>query len=214
MKLLKNKKYLPVLLAPVVLAGCATNSDYYAAVAEANAQQAKIEQIKADKETARIEGLIELAKTGSEADRASATIALALAGRYNESSSESNFTVPRQGRSEALEWASVLLPFTGQLTSAYFGYSLGKAQSDNKAEIAMLKSDNQTSASMSRDEAFTELGIGEFREKNSARYMPEDAYDLGDNKTELEIERLNSELEGQRIHSEVEIERLQSEQSE
>jgi len=207
----KRVKLLGSVLSVAVLTGCASSGEYYQAVAQANAEKAKIEQIRAESENKRIEALVQLASSGSEADRASATIALALSGRSTGESSESSVTVPRQSRSEALEWASVLLPFTGQLTSAYFGYSLGKAQSDNKAEVAMLRSDNQTSASMSRDEAFTELGIGEFREENSARYMPDEAYDLGDNKTELEMERLSSEIERQRIDSEVEIEKINAE---
>ncbi len=180
MKLLKSKKYLSVLLAPVVLAGCATNSEYYAAVAEANAQKAKIEQIKADKETARIEGLVELAKTGSEADRASATIALALTGRGTGEEQKTSVTAPRKPRSAALDWASVVLPFVGQVATGYYNYSLGQTQSDNNRDV-----------SLSQHEAFTELGVGSYRETNSPRYTPEKAYDIGDNRAKVELEKLD-----------------------
>jgi len=180
----KRVKLLGSVLSVAVLTGCASSGEYYQAVAQANAEQAKIEQIRAESENKRIEALVQLASSGSEADRASATIALALSGRSAGESSESSVAVPRKSRSEALEWASVLLPFTGQLTSAYFGYTLGKVQSDNNAKI-----------SLSRDEAYTELGISQFRERDSPRYTPVEAYDIGDNRTEVELERIQAELE-------------------
>jgi hypothetical protein len=181
MELLMSKKVLTLLFVPVVLVGCATNTEYYAAVAEANKQQAKIEQIKADKEAARINGLVELAKSGSEADRASATIALALSGRGAQGSEkEAAVVAPRKPSSPALDWASVVLPFVGQVATGYYNFSLGETQSNNNRDV-----------SLSQHEAFTELGVGSYRETNSPRYTPKEAYDIGDNRTQVELERLD-----------------------
>jgi len=169
------KKVLIGLLAIVFLAGCATNSEYYAAVSESNAQRAEIEKIRAQAETARIQGLVELAKSGSEADRASATIALALSGNGIKSESQSpNVVAPRKPRNPALEWASVVLPFVGDIASSYYSFSLGETQSNNNRDI-----------SISQHEAYTELGIGEYRSSPAPRFAPDDSYDLGEGRLEL-----------------------------
>lgn len=174
-----------VILAPLVfLVGCASSGEYYAAVADANARMAEVEAIKAEAESKRIEALVTLASTGSDGDRSAATVALALSGANQGGKEESSLRLPQKARNPALEWASVVLPFVGQITTGYYNYSLGETQSNNSRDIAL-----------STHEAFSELGMSEFRETDSARYKPESSYDLGDNRTEIELERLQQEGE-------------------
>jgi hypothetical protein len=169
------KRVLIAMSVATFLTGCATNSEYYAAVSESNAKRAEIEKVRAQAETARIQGLVELAKSGSEADRASATIALALSGNgANSESQNSNVVAPRKPRDPALEWASVVLPFVGDIASSYYSFSLGETQSNNNRDI-----------SISQHEAYTELGLGEYRESPAPRFVPDNSYDLGEGQLEL-----------------------------
>jgi hypothetical protein len=116
-----------------------------------------------------------LAKSGSEADRASATIALALSGKNGQGGPENlSVMAPSKPRSPALEWASVVLPFVGDIAGSYYSFSLGETQSNNNRDI-----------SISQHEAYTELGIGEYRSSPAPRFAPDDSYDLGEGRLEL-----------------------------
>jgi hypothetical protein len=169
------KKGLLFIPAVALLAGCASNAEYYAAMVEINAKRAEVEAVKADSQSQRINALVQMAEQGDETTKASATMALALMNSNNGDEKDSTTVTPEAPRSQVLDWASVLLPFTGQVVTGYMNYNLGKVQSNNSVRL-----------SESEHEAFTELGIGAYREGNAPRYRPDDSYDLGEGRIKMQ----------------------------
>jgi len=148
---MSNKgKTLLVLVIVITLSGCTTTADYYTAIDKANAKQAEIAREQAKAEKARVLALSEIAATGDEQARIAATMALAFSN--NQSDNTSQAITPQPKRSEALEWASVIVPFASTLSTGYFNYRVGVTQSDNNRDVSIANS-----------EAMTELGVGEFR---------------------------------------------------
>lgn len=165
------KKFIG-LAGVVLLTGCASHSEYYAAIERANALQVEATQARAAADADRISALSLLADSGDESTKIAAVVSLALMGQG--SSEQPQMIQPRPQQSEALQWAQTLVPFAGLAMQSYYGYSLGKVQSNNSAEVAI-----------SGQEAYTELGLGQFREGVSPRFAPDDSFPLGEGREVL-----------------------------
>lgn len=156
----------------LALTGCASHSEYYAAIERANALQVEATQARAAADAERISALTLLAKSGDESTKVAAVVSLAMMNSRGDE--QAKMIQPRPQQSEALQWAKTLVPFAGIAMQSYYGYSLGKVQSDNNAQVAI-----------SGQEAYTELGLGEFRDGVSPRFAPDDAFPLGDGRDAL-----------------------------
>jgi len=120
------------ILVPVIalaLTGCAS-TEY----AQYTATQQSIAASKAQADTARYNALADIARTGSDTARVAAVMALAMGGQAPQQSQA--LAAPQ--RSDALMWASVLVPAVTQ------AYSIAKS-----ADVAINASNNAylTSAS-------------------------------------------------------------------
>ncbi len=158
----------------ILLTGCASQAEYYAAIERANLAQVEASKARSAAEADRIAALSEMAASGDESARIAAVMGIAMMNRSSQN--ETKIIEPRQQTSEALKWAQVLVPFAGLGLQAHYGYQLGKVQSDNNAQVAI-----------SGQEAYTELGLGEFRDTPSARFgnVPSDAFPLGEGRDVL-----------------------------
>lgn len=127
-------KYLALIIVLALsLVGCATND--YKAYADA---QADIATAKANADTARYNALSEIAKTGTESSKIAAVMALALGTSGTAQVSQ----VQAPQASNALQWASILVP---GLTQAY-AISRSADVSINSSNNAMLTSSATTAA--------------------------------------------------------------------
>ena len=165
-------KKVIALAGVMLITGCANHSEYYAAIERANALQVEATKARAEADAERISALALLADSGDESTKIAAVVSLALMGQSR--SEQAPMIQPRPQQSEALQWAQTLVPFAGLGLQAYYGYSLGKVQSDNNAAVAI-----------SGQEAYTELGLGSFREGVSPRFAPDDSFPLGDGRETL-----------------------------
>lgn len=160
------------IVALIALTGCASHGEYYASIERANALQVEAAQAKASADAERIAALTLLAESGDESAKIAAVVSLAMMGQQGDR--QVQMIQPRPQQSEALQWAQTLVPFAGLAMQSYYGYSLGKVQSDNNAAVAI-----------SGQEAYTELGLGEFREGVSPRFAPDDSFPLGEGRDAL-----------------------------
>ena len=120
---------LSIIAIAITLAGCSTTDyDKYATT------QQSIAASKAQADTARYNALADIARTGSDTARVAAVMALAMGGQAPQQSQA--LAAPQ--RSDALMWASVLVPAVTQ------AYSIAKS-----ADVAINASNNayMTSAS-------------------------------------------------------------------
>ena len=120
---------LSIIAIAITLAGCSTTDyDKYATT------QQSIAASKAQADTARYNALADIAKNGSDTARVAAVMALAMGGQAPQQSQA--LAAPQ--RSDALMWASVLVPAVTQ------AYSIAKS-----ADVAINASNNayMTSAS-------------------------------------------------------------------
>jgi len=120
---------LSIIAIAIALAGCSTTDyDKYATT------QQSIAASKAQADTARYNALADIAKNGSDTARVAAVMALAMGGQAPQQSQA--LAAPQ--RSDALMWASVLVPAVTQ------AYSIAKS-----ADVAINASNNayMTSAS-------------------------------------------------------------------
>ncbi len=160
-------KALVTIATIILLTGCASQAEYYAAIERANLAQVEASKARSAAESDRIAALSEMAASGDESARIAAVMGIAMMG--NSGSNDSvKLIEPKQQTSEALKWAQVLVPFAGLGLQAHYGYQLGKVQSNNNADVAI-----------SGQEAYTELGLGSFREGVSPRFAPNDSFPLG-----------------------------------
>lgn len=128
------KAVLAVLL--VLATGCASVDKNYAAQLAA-AQSIAQANGAARQEQVRQMGMI--AASGDPTAKAVAVMAMAMIQMPV-------MEVPRPPESEALKWASVLVPAITNLGMGYWTYAAGKANSDNQREIAL--STNSTFGAM------------------------------------------------------------------
>jgi hypothetical protein len=125
----------------VTLTGCATTLDpNYALQLESyrltiSAQQS-VEIAKANAEAARYAAMAAIAERADAQTKSMALFALALSGRGESAARPVEVQLPRIPETQedrALKWASVFAGPTTALVTSYFGYQLGKTQSNNQA---------------------------------------------------------------------------------
>ena len=115
-------KRLILLFVAIALTACAS-PEY----AQYTAAQSSIATARANSETARFNALASIAKDGTDSARVAAVMALAL----GQSSSGAQNVIQAPQRSDALQWASIIIP---GLTQAY---AIGKS-----ADVAINSSNN------------------------------------------------------------------------
>jgi hypothetical protein len=132
-------------IAPAVLllclTGCQTTLDpNYAIQLESYrltiTSQQSVELAKARAEEARYNAMALIAERADGATKSMAILALALGGRGEVASRPVEVQLPRIPETQedrALKWASVFAGPTTALVTSYFGYQLGKTQSNNQA---------------------------------------------------------------------------------
>ena len=115
-------KRVILVAAALSVTGCANNG--YKEYADAVARQsealagAKNEQTKA---------LMELARGGDATTKTVAVLMMAL----NGAAASASAPAINPPKNEVMEWAAILLPGVTGIVSNWFGYSLGKTQSNN-----------------------------------------------------------------------------------
>ena len=120
-------KRLALCLIPI-LASCATAD--YEAYAKA---QSDIGTANAAANKARFDALSQVAQTGTDTAKVAAVMALALGGQTQASGVQQ---VQAPQASQALQWASVLVPGLTTLASINANMRVGLANADNSARIA------------------------------------------------------------------------------
>ena len=119
------KKFAVSLLA-LSLVGCQTAS--YQQYADA---QAQIARYRAESAAAMAAAMSTMAYHG---DATSKTVAIVMLGLRAGQMDSVNISPPQN---EALQWAQVLLPTVATLGLGYWGYQLGKVQSNNAASVSI-----------------------------------------------------------------------------
>ena len=117
----------------VFLAGCSTAGDYYKSVDNTNARNVEIAVASARAEEARYKALAEIAANGDATAKVAATMALALGG----SRQTVQAAVAQPMQSEALQWASVLVPGVTQGLSIYYNTKAMINSNDNATALGM-----------------------------------------------------------------------------
>lgn len=135
-----------LLIVPLLMVGCASTN--YETYIKAQRDMAE-EYSKA--EVARVKAIADIAKKSKDsASQVAAVMSLAMIN-----TNHSNYAIaPPQN--EALQWASVLVPGLTNVAAGYFGYSLGKATSDNAREVSI--STNNAFANMGG--SIERIGLG------------------------------------------------------
>jgi len=119
-------KRLAVSLLALSLVGCQTAS--YQQYADA---QAQIARYRAESAAATAAAMSTMAYHG---DATSKTVAIVMLGLRAGQMDSVNISPPQN---EALQWAQVLLPTVATLGMGYWGYQLGKVQSNNAASVSI-----------------------------------------------------------------------------
>jgi len=128
------------ILVPVIalaLTGCAS-TEY----AQYTATQQSIAASKAQADTARYNALADIAKNGSDSAKVAAVMALAMGGQVQQQGAQ----VAAPQRSDALMWASVLVPAVTQ------AYSIAKS-----ADVAINSSNDAMLTSASTTQGFVNI---------------------------------------------------------
>lgn len=130
------KKLFISLTLALALTGCAS-TEY----AQYTASQQAIAASKAQSDTARYRALADIAKNGTDSSKVAAVMALAMGGGQS-----STVQVAAPQRSEALMWASIIVP----------GITQAWAISKN-ADVAMNSSNNAAATSMTTTSGFVSI---------------------------------------------------------
>lgn len=113
------------LLSP----GCAANEAYYITQREQIAAWERVEVARAQANAKRLDALSTAAHNGS--DLARVAVAFAIAGMSGGQQFQTQIPQVQPPQDEVYKWAALILPSATAITSGYFGYKLGVAQSDN-----------------------------------------------------------------------------------
>lgn len=133
---LEMKKIFAVLFTSLFIVGCASHTDYYAALDAANTRNAEIAMAKAEAERTRVIALAELASSGDETSRVAAVMALALSNGGSSDEGVRAFA-PAQPRNDALEWTRVLAGPVTTLGMGMFGYMTSVKQIEANRDITL-----------------------------------------------------------------------------
>jgi outer membrane murein-binding lipoprotein Lpp len=143
------KRVVAMLICSVaLLAGCAGNGDYYRSIDQANKLNADVARAQAEAQAARYAALGTIAAGSGDAQtKLAAVMALAL-GTSGQAAPANTSMVPAAPQpSQALQWASILLPTVGQLGTGYYGMRTSITASNNARDLGI-----------STNQAFTALG--------------------------------------------------------
>lgn len=127
-------KRLILIICALALTGCASTE--YAQYSKA---QTDIAAAKSASDTARYQALASIAKDGDGASKVAAVMALALGGTAQTPAAQ----IAAPQRSDALMWASILVPGITQ------AYAIGKS-----ADVAINSSNNATATSLATTAGF------------------------------------------------------------
>jgi hypothetical protein len=130
---MKIFRMAPIVVAILVLSGCATTAEY-SMYAEG---QARIEAAKYAAEAARYNAMAKIAESGDPAAKVAAVMALALGNSTANQQTSAQLKAPEAPGDSALRWASILVPSLTQGYSIYSNTKLGMAQSNNSARVAI-----------------------------------------------------------------------------
>jgi len=122
-------KLTPILLV-LLSASCATNDNYYITQREQIAAWERVEIARAQANSKRLDALSSAAHNGSDVAR----VAVAFAAAGLNGGNLLQLTNPPQvqpPQDEAYKWAALILPTATAISSNYFGYRMGVAQSNN-----------------------------------------------------------------------------------
>ena len=121
-------KLTPIALI-ITLSGC--QSTGYQQYADAMARIAESQASVQREQTAAMMRLAEFG--GDQTTRTVAVLMLALGGGANNKA----YPTVQPPQNEALQWAQVILPSISTLALGYWGYHLGKTQSNNAADVSI-----------------------------------------------------------------------------
>lgn len=112
------------------LVGCQSTQLAYQDYANA---LARIAEAQASVQREQAQALKELAHSG---DATSKTVAVIMLG-IGAGNGGQRYEKPAPPQNEALQWASIILPSISTLALGYWGYQLGKTQSNNAANVSI-----------------------------------------------------------------------------
>lgn len=128
------------------LTGCATpmaDPNYLAQLESYRltiVSQQSVEVAKARAEEARYQAMAVIAERADPQSKQMALLALALGGRGDVQIRNVEValpSIPKTQEDRALQWAAIFAGPTTALVSSYFGYQLGKTQSNNQANTTI-----------------------------------------------------------------------------
>ena len=117
----------------LALTGCSTAGDYYKSVDASNAHNVSLAKAHAEAEAVRYQALMRIAESGDATAKVAATMALALGAGTRQAQA----AVAQPQRSEALEWASILVPGVTQGLSIYYNTRATINASDNASMMGI-----------------------------------------------------------------------------
>ena len=127
-----------ITAAALALTGCSTAGDYYKSVDASNAHNVSLAKAHAEAEAIRYQALMRIAESGDATAKVAATMALALGANTRQVQA----AVAQPQRSEALEWASILVPGVTQGLSIYYNTKASINANNNATALGI--NTNQT----------------------------------------------------------------------
>lgn len=143
------KKFYAVILTSLFAAGCASNTEYYAAIDAANVRNAEIAMANAEAERTRMIALAELANTGDETSRVAAILGLAMSGNQTNNA-QVRVVTPERPENPALEWARVLAHPLTSIGLGYYGYRTSTQQIRANRDITLGSYDSMVELGTNR----------------------------------------------------------------
>lgn len=128
------KNLLISVAACLALVGCSSAGDYYRSVEASNAHNVALAKAHAEAETVRYGALMKIAQSGDATAQVAAAMALAMSGQGGR---VSQAAVAQPQPSEALQWASVLVPGVTQGLSIYYNTRASMAANDNATTLGI-----------------------------------------------------------------------------
>ena len=122
-----------IVVAALVLTGCSTAGDYYKSVDASNQHNVALAKAHAEAEAVRYQALMRIAESGDATAKVAATMALALGTGTRQAPA----AVAQPQRSEALEWASILVPGITQGLSIYYNTKANINANDNATALGI-----------------------------------------------------------------------------
>lgn len=128
------KNFLISAAACLALVGCSSAGDYYRSVEASNAHNVALAKAHAEAETVRYGALMKIAASGDATAQVAAAMALAMSGQGNRNLQAA---IAQPQPSEALQWASVLIPGVTQGLGIYYNAKTSMNASDNATALGI-----------------------------------------------------------------------------